>query len=270
MVKFVHHMLDAGGMPRRLDRLPPAPGAHDLAVNAIMALGWIEIVHEPGRIRLKLAPGRATEMALSMARVVVGAAGVPIGLMLSVGDGWQCRKMTAVEAVDWLARLAVARRVSPVLMIDPLSVASLFRDRSSGLIAMWQRLQNTPARLTLDDALEVVGLDADGRSGLIERSSDGRLAYRAISPVIRYQTQEARERLIGTPPAEVSEYDAQCVAAYRSIGDSPQVADVAGLVLRDDGAPVSLGHRIMRVARPSTTGSAFIFTTFEPRARASA
>jgi len=267
---LVHHMLDANGMPRKLDRAPSAPGAHDLAVNAIVTLGWIEIVHEPGRIRLKLSPGRAAEPALSMARFLVAAASVPVGMVLSVGDGWQCRKMTAIEAVDWLERLAVARRVSPVLMVDPLSVASLFRDRSSGLIAMWQRLQHTPARLTLDDALEVVRLDVDGRSGLVERSSDGRLAYRAISPAIRYQTQEARERLIGTPPAEISEYDAQCVAAFRSIGDSPQVADVAGLVLRDDGAPVSLGHRIMRVARPSTTGGAFIFTTFEPRARASA
>lgn len=258
-------LIDAAGMVRFLSSAPAADLVADPVIHAVTNLGWVEITHEPGSVRLRMSPGVVAIPALSMARLILSAAGLPVSYLLAQRNGWRRVSHNCDYAVDWIDRLASARDSRGAFAVKPLTLDAIFRDRSLGLAAAWQRVKAAPSRVDLDTALAMVRSDATGRTGLVELTKNKRLIFRHIGFAVRHHTPDVRMAKIGREMTADTDYNAACMASIRNIGVTPQIADVHGMILNEGFDPVNLGHRILRVPMPGMKGSTFIKTVFEPR-----
>lgn len=258
-------LIDAGGLLRFASSAPAGDLIGDPVAHAVTQLGWVEITQEPDAVRVRMSPGIVAEPALHMARLILSATGLPVSYVLAQTAGWRRATHNCDSAINWIDRLAAARGSAGRLTVTPLSADALFRGRDTGLLAAWQRYKTAPTKLDLAGALAIVHADISGRSGLVERTSDGRLIFRAIGSAVRHHTPEVIRSKIGREIMVDSDYHAACLKSFRDIGTTPQIADVHGIVINEASDPVDLGQRILRVPLAGIEGETFIATTFAPR-----
>jgi hypothetical protein len=267
--------------PELRESLGYTVGDFDIGGFAVRCLGWLEIRHAPGRIRLRLAPRIAQPKAIDAACGVLAAAtDIEVILVVRTGQTWTeepaVSSAAAVARIEALVQGPSATGQRFLSVRQPISV--LFRDKQHYLVSMLQEARRLTGTDDWNAAIRVAAADETGRTsvaiGTTKAGERAQWRWAHIGSALRFYTAEDRQRLVGTdirnsPDAEYCEW---CIEAYdRAIAvGEPMVEDVRALVQRRAGPPVESRYRRMLVPFADSAGRSIVLVTsdFRPLSQA--